>query len=49
VLNREEALNIVKAENEPRFEKIHEYLDLINMDFDSTVNRILDISPYVDN
>ncbi|MDB2368376.1 hypothetical protein N9V51_02440 [Candidatus Actinomarina sp.] len=49
VLKREDALNIVKAENEPRFEKIHEYLDLINMDFDRTINRILDFSPYVDN
>jgi asparagine synthetase B (glutamine-hydrolysing) len=42
VLNREDAFNIVLRENEPRFEKIEEYLDLINLDYDKTINRILE-------
>lgn len=42
VLNRESALNIVARENEPRFDKIEEYLDLVDLDFDKTINRILE-------
>ena len=44
IIDRKTALNIVKAENEPRFEKIEEYLDLINIDYDSTIDRILSFS-----
>ena len=42
VLEREEALNIVSQENEPRFNKIKEYLDFIDLDFDKTIERILE-------
>ncbi len=42
VLNRESAINIVSRENEPRFDKIEEYLDLVDLDFDKTINRILE-------
>ena len=42
VLEREEALNIVSQENEPRFDKIKEYLDFIDLDFDKTIERILE-------
>ena len=37
IIDRKTALNIVKAENEPRFEN-EEYLDLINIDYDSTID-----------
>ena len=46
VIDRETALNIASSENEPRFEKIEEYLDLIDVDYDDTINKILEISPY---
>ena len=46
VIDRETALNIANSENEPRFEKIEEYLDLIDVDYDATINKILEISPY---
>ena len=46
-LSREKAIEIVKAENEPRFEKIEEYLDLIDMDYNSTIDQILSVSKYV--
>jgi hypothetical protein len=41
VMDRKTALRIVKRENEPRFEKIEEYLDLINMNYDQTIERIV--------
>lgn len=43
VLNREDALKMVKLENQPRFEKIKEYLDLIELDYESTIEKILTI------
>ena len=46
-LSREKAIDIVKAENEPRFEKIEEYLELIDIDYESTIDRILSFSKYV--
>tara|TARA_B100001250_G_C19776782_1_gene779934 strand:+ start:10 stop:1917 length:1908 start_codon:yes stop_codon:yes gene_type:complete len=42
VLERDAALNIVSKENEPRFDKIKEYLDFIDLDFDKTIDRILE-------
>ena len=45
-LSREKAIDIVK-QNEPRFEKIEEYLELIDIDYESTIDRILSFSKYV--
>ena len=41
VIDRETALQIVKRENEPRFEKIEEYLDLININYEQTIEKII--------
>ena len=46
VLDRETALSIVERENEPRFEKIREYLELIDLDYEQTIQRIMDLSHY---
>ena len=46
IITRENALNLVKSENEPRFERIREYLDLIDFNYDQTINTILELSPY---
>jgi asparagine synthetase B (glutamine-hydrolysing) len=39
-LSREKALELVYEENHPRYENLRWYLDIIGMDFESTVNRI---------
>mgnify|MGYP001398101214 CR=1 FL=1 len=39
-LSREEALNLIKIENKPRYQSIKWFLDVIDLDFDKTINRI---------
>ena len=46
ILLKKNTLNLVKSENEPRFERIREYLDLIDFNYDQTINTILELSPY---
>ena len=40
VITREEALRIIKLENIPRFKRIKEYLDLIDLDYDFVMNEL---------
>jgi hypothetical protein len=39
-LSRDEALNLVKDENTPRYHSIQWYCDIIGIDFESTIRRI---------
>ena len=40
VLTRSEALKLVEKENTPRYENISEYLDMLDLDFNTVINRI---------
>ena len=40
VITREEALKLVEVENEPRYESIQWYCDVIGIDFEETINKI---------
>ena len=40
VISREEALDMVKIENIPRFDRIREYLDLIDLDYEFVMQQI---------
>ena len=40
IITQEEALTLVKKENEPRFESIKWYCDTIGVDFEETINKI---------
>ena len=40
VISREQALQLVKKENAPRYEAIHTYLSLVNVDFERTMTKI---------
>lgn len=42
-MTREEALELVKDENRPRYPNIRWYLDTLGMDFSSTIKRINEI------
>ena len=39
-ISRNEALSLVSIENQPRYQSIKWFLDVINLDFDATINRI---------
>ena len=39
-INREKALELVKIENKPRLENIKWFLQVINLDFKDTINKI---------
>ena len=39
-ISRNEALSLVSIENQPRYQSIKWFLDVINLDFDETINRI---------
>jgi hypothetical protein len=40
MISREEALKMVEEENQPRFDSIKWYCDVINIDFENTISRI---------
>ena len=40
VISREKALKLIKDENKPRYQSIKWFLDVINLDFENTINRI---------
>ena len=40
VISREEALSLVEIENRPRFDNIAEYLEMLDLDFETVINRI---------
>ena len=40
IINREEALSLVEHENEPRYESLMWYCDIIGIDFEETIKRI---------
>ena len=40
VISREEALSLVEKENRPRFDNIAEYLEMLDLDFDTVIDRI---------
>jgi len=40
MLNRSEAMNLIKKENEPRYESIQWYCDIIGIDFQKTIEKI---------
>ena len=40
VLTREKGLQLIEQENKPRFESLRWYLDIIGMDYESTIKRI---------
>jgi len=40
IITREEALRIIKLENIPRYKRIKEYLDLIDLDYDFVMNKL---------
>jgi hypothetical protein len=42
MITREEALKKIEAENEPRYQSIKWFLDVIDLDFQSTISRIDD-------
>lgn len=44
-ISREEALNLIHIENQPRYENIQWYLDAVGLDFESTIKTINDIKP----
>ena len=44
-LNREEALKLVEAENEPRYPNIKWYLDTLGMDFEPVIKVVNSIKP----
>lgn len=39
-LTRQQALELIEIENEPRYQSIKWFLDVIDLDFDKTINRI---------
>ena len=39
-ISREDALELVKQENQPRYENIKWFLDILSLDFESVINRI---------
>lgn len=43
-ITREEALDLVKDENRPRYQNIRWYLDALSMDFESVINRVNSIN-----
>ncbi|HPE57953.1 MAG TPA: hypothetical protein PK904_16215, partial [Bacteroidales bacterium] len=43
MLDRETALNLVREENVPRYETLRWYLEILGLDFESTVQRINEI------
>jgi hypothetical protein len=43
MLTREEGLQLVMKENRPRYPSIKWYIDILNLDYDSTIKRINDI------
>ena len=40
MITREEALRLVKRDNQPRFESIKWYCDTIGIDFEKTIKKI---------
>jgi glutamine---fructose-6-phosphate transaminase (isomerizing) len=40
MISREEALKLVAVENQPRYESIQWYLDLISLDFEAVIKII---------
>ena len=40
VISREEALSLVEKENRPRFDNIAEYLEMLDLDFETVIDRI---------
>ena len=42
-MKREEAFNLSKDENKPRYESIKWYLEIIGLDFDDTIKVINNI------
>ena len=47
-LSREEALKLIEIENRPRYQGIKWFLDVLDLDFDKTINRINEFA-YIDN
>lgn len=45
LLTREEALNLVEAENQPKFESISEFFETVGLPFEEVIKRILAIDP----
>ena len=39
-ISREEALKLVERDNQPRYESLSKYLDMIGIDFNTTINKI---------
>ena len=48
LITRETALNLVKLENKPRYQSIKWFLDVIDLDFEKTINRINEFSYFKD-
>ena len=40
VISREEGLKLIKTENKPRYQNIAEYLQMLDLEFDSVTNNI---------
>ena len=43
-ISREQALKSIEIENAPRYQSIKWFLDVIDLDFDQTINRINEFS-----
>ena len=43
-LSRDEALQLIQKENKPRYQGIKWFLDVIDLDFEKTINRINEYS-----
>ena len=39
-ITRDQALNLIKEENKPRYENLKWFLDILNLDFEETIKRI---------
>jgi len=39
-IDRETALNLIKSENEPRYETLRWYLEILNLDFQTVINSV---------
>ena len=39
-LSRQQALKLIEIENRPRYQSIKWFLDVIDLDFDTTISRI---------
>ena len=44
MIDRDQALNLVYKENKPRYNSLKWYLEIVGLDFESTINRINSIN-----